>query len=183
MRLTGFLIVATMAITGCAAGVAYEQPPANPELVYVSPGVQVIADYNEPIFYSDSSYWRNDGGVWYRSRNHSGGWAIATPPPGVARIDRPRGYVHYRPAGWAARGPAPRGPAPRGPASRHRTDRLCAPSLGRAHARLSTRRVRASPSRAAPHGRAQSRYRAARARSTRVSSLTMTPDHWRARRA
>ena len=116
MRLTGFLIVATMAITGCAAGVAYEQPPANPELVYVSPGVQVIADYNEPIFYSDSFYWRNDGGVWYRSRYHSGGWAVAAPPPAVARIDRPRGYVHYRPAGWAARGPAPHRPAPRGPA-------------------------------------------------------------------
>ena len=112
MRLAGFLIVATMTISGCAAGVAYEPPPANPELVYVSPGVQVIADYNEPIFYSDNFYWRNDGGVWYRSPYHTGGWAIATPPPAVARIDQPRGYVHYRPAGWVAHRPAPRGPAP-----------------------------------------------------------------------
>ena len=112
MRPNAFLLAAMLTVGGCAAGVAYEPPPASPELVYVSPGVQVIADYNEPIFYSDNFYWRNDGGVWYRSRYHTGGWAVATPPPAVSRIDRPRGYVHYRPAGWVAHRPPPRGPAP-----------------------------------------------------------------------
>ena len=106
LRPSGFLLVATLLLTSCAAGVAYEAPP--PDLVYVSPGVQVIADYNEPIFYSDNLYWRYDGGVWYRSHHYRGGWAVATPPPAVLRIDRPRAYTHYRPAGWTAhRAPPP----------------------------------------------------------------------------
>ena len=114
MRRISLIVATTLAIAGCAAGVAYEAPPAGPELVYVSPGVQVIADYDEPVFYSDNFYWRYDRGMWYRSRYHTGGWVIATPPPAVARIDRPR-YVHYRPAGWVAHRPPPpphRGPGP-----------------------------------------------------------------------
>lgn len=113
MRLAHLVVAATLMLGGCAAGVAYEPAPVGPDLVYVSPGVQVIADYNEPIFYSDHYYWRNDGGVWYRSRYHTGGWAIAAPPPAVAHIDRPRQYTHYRPAGWMARRPPPAArPAP-----------------------------------------------------------------------
>ena len=106
MRPSRLLLVAALVSAGCAAGVAYEAPP--PDLVYVSPGVQVIADYNEPIFYSDGYYWRNDGRIWYRSHHHRGGWVAAPPPAAVMRIDRPRAYAHYRPAGWAPHhGPAP----------------------------------------------------------------------------
>src|SRR5262245_132884 len=69
---------------------------STPELVYVSPGVQVIADYDEPIFYADSVYWRYDGGVWYRSANYRGGWQVSyNVPVAVRRIDRPTAYVHF----------------------------------------------------------------------------------------
>jgi len=98
------LLVVVLAGAGCTATVASD--PYPPDLVEVSPGVQVIADYNEPIFYSDGLYWRYSGGTWYRSHYYTGGWAYATPPPAVLRIDRPYGYAHYRPHGWAAR---PRG--------------------------------------------------------------------------
>ena len=99
------LLVAVLAAgAGCTAAVVSD--PYPPDLVYVSPGVQVIADYNEPIFYSDGLYWRYSGGNWYRSHYYSGGWAYARPPAAVLRIDRPYGYVRYRPSGWAAR---PRG--------------------------------------------------------------------------
>ena len=37
----------------------------------------MIADYNEPIFYSDGYYWRNNGGTWYRSSYYTGGWVYA----------------------------------------------------------------------------------------------------------
>jgi len=111
---TATLALTTLLGAGCAA--RYEGEVASPgyyepELVEVSPGVQVIADYDEPIFYSDRLYWRYDGGVWYRSPTYSGGWVVATPPPAVLRIDRPRAYVHYRPHGWVGhRHPA--GPPP-----------------------------------------------------------------------
>src|SRR5688572_1424101 len=112
------LLVAVLAVgagagAGCTAAVASD--PYGPDLVYVSPGVQVIADYHEPVFYSDGLYWRYYGGSWYRSHYYTGGWVYATPPPAVLRIDRPYGYARYRPVGWAAR---PRGYAPSSPAQR-----------------------------------------------------------------
>src|SRR5215831_1076046 len=84
--------------TGCAAtgevGVAYAAPA--PDLVYVGPGVQVIADYDYPVFFSNGLYWRYDGGVWYRSRSYAGGWAVTYDVPvAVRHVDRPAAYVHY----------------------------------------------------------------------------------------
>ena len=92
------LLVAVLAAAGCAATVASGPPP---DMVYVSPGVQVIADYHEPIFYSDGYYWRSDGRGWYRSSYYTGGWVYARPPVAVMRIERPYTYRHYRPQGWA----------------------------------------------------------------------------------
>jgi hypothetical protein len=92
---------------GCAARVGYSATVSSdgygPDLVYVAPGVQVIADFDEPIFYADGLYWRFYAGTWYRSSQYTGGWAYATPPPVVLRIERPHTYVHYRPAGWVSR--------------------------------------------------------------------------------
>jgi hypothetical protein len=103
-----FVMAAALA-AGCAATVAADG--YGPELVTVSPGVQVIADYDEPIFYSDGLYWRYYGGVWYRSSYYTGGWVYATPPVAVLRINQPYAYRHYRPAGWAGR-PRYYAPAP-----------------------------------------------------------------------
>ena len=91
-------VLAAVLGTGCAATVSGDG--YGPDLVTVSPGVQVIADYDEPIFYSDGYYWRSYNGGWYRSSYYTGGWVYAQPPVAVLRIDRPHAYVHYRPAGW-----------------------------------------------------------------------------------
>jgi len=100
-----------MLLAGCAG--TYQATVADdgypPDLVYAGPGVQVIADYDEPIFYSDGLYWRYYGGTWYRSPRYTGGWAIGAPPMAVRRIDHPHAFVHYRPNGWVAR-PRPVGP-------------------------------------------------------------------------
>jgi hypothetical protein len=73
---------------------------SEPELVYVSPGVQVIADYDEPIFYSDGYYWRYYGNTWYRSGVYTGGWVRwRNVPRAVVTIDHPHTYVHYRASG------------------------------------------------------------------------------------
>jgi len=67
-----------------------------PALVEVEPGVQVVADYDQPIFFSEGAYWRYDNGVWYRSRYHDREWVtVQTPAVAVARIQRPEVYVHY----------------------------------------------------------------------------------------
>src|SRR5262245_44953360 len=112
------LVAAALCGAGCYATVSGEA--YGPDLVTVSPGVQVIADYDEPIFYTDGFYWRYYGGVWYRSTVYTGGWVYARPPVAVLRIDRPYGYAHYRPAGYVGR-PRPAGgwrgnpqPAPAG---------------------------------------------------------------------
>ena len=89
---------------GYSAGYGY----AGPQLEYVAPGVQVIADYDYPVFYSDGYYWRNDGGIWYRSGFYNRGWAVSyNVPYGVRGIREPGAYAHYRGGGYA--GPAYRG--------------------------------------------------------------------------
>ena len=117
-RFTLFVVVAGALAAGCAGSVGYSAGVSSdgygPDLVYAAPGVQVIADYDEPIFFSDSYYWRFYGGSWYRSTYYTGGWIYATPPAPVLLIERPHAYVHYRPQGWVAR----RSSAQLGPAVR-----------------------------------------------------------------
>lgn len=111
MRLLLSTLVLGALATGCYASagthVGYSgtvtATTVGPDLVYVSPGVQVIADYNEPIFYSNGYYWRETSGVWYRSSYHTGGWIYAAPPRAVVSIGNRGHYRHYRPSGWRPR--------------------------------------------------------------------------------
>jgi hypothetical protein len=117
-RFTLLAAVATAAFAaGCFGTVGYSASVSSegdrPDLVYAAPGVQVIADYDEPIFFADSLYWRFDGVRWYRSSYYTGGWVYATPPAGVRRIDRPHDFVHYRPRGWVDRRAHQQGPIAR----------------------------------------------------------------------
>src|SRR5687768_6657832 len=102
-------LVGLLLITGCAGSgsVGYHGSASvyasSPDLVYVSDGVQVVADYHEPIFYTDGAYWRYYNGVWYRSHVYTGGWAYASPPRALLRIERPHAYVRYRPQGYVSR--------------------------------------------------------------------------------
>lgn len=94
---------------GYSASATYASAPgdgyaATPDLVTVSPGVQVVADYDEPVFFSDGFYWRFYNGYWYRSSNYAFGWSYwDRPPVAVLRIDRPYAYAHYRPVGYVSR--------------------------------------------------------------------------------
>jgi hypothetical protein len=100
---------------GCAGGsgtvgyqatATYETAPM-PDMAYVSPGVQVIADYDEPVFYTDGYYWRYDSnGTWYRSHTWNGGWVYASAPRPLLSIQSPRTYIRYRPSGYVSRRPA-----------------------------------------------------------------------------
>ncbi len=73
---------------------------AEPSLVYVSPGLWVVADSELPLFYSDGLYWLYRDGYWHSSSSYWGGWVYAPYPrlPIVIRsIQRPRQYTYYRP--------------------------------------------------------------------------------------
>jgi hypothetical protein len=108
----GVLVISAALAGGCAGtGAVYYADGSGtltattvaPDLVAVGPGVQVVADYDYPVFYADNYYWRYDNGVWFRSGWYTGGWVYATPPRAVLHIDRPYAYRHYRPAGYVAR--------------------------------------------------------------------------------
>jgi hypothetical protein len=94
-----FVLVVGAAGMGCTAtgSARYSASATMPSMVYISPGVQVIEDYDEPVFYTSNVYWRFNGGIWYRSGTYTGGWVrVATPPATIVRIQRPSMYVHYR---------------------------------------------------------------------------------------
>jgi hypothetical protein len=106
--LVGSLVaVALGGVAGCyvedQTPVYYEgTDDGNADLVEVSPGVEVIADWAEPVFFYNNYYWVNRGGSWYWSTWYGGGWAINHHPPGgIVGIAHPEQYAHYKPAGWA----------------------------------------------------------------------------------
>lgn len=97
------ILVAAVLATGCYAGeVRYAN--TTPDLVAVGPGVQVIADYDEPIFFAEGAYWWFYEGLWYRSSAYTGGWVyVSSPPLAVVNIAAPFRYVRYRPHDYVVR--------------------------------------------------------------------------------
>lgn len=84
---------------GCAGSAQYSATASvqTPRLILIEPDVQVVADYDQPVFYSENYYWRYDNGVWYRSNNHLRGWVrFEAVPARIRRIERPTAYIRYR---------------------------------------------------------------------------------------
>jgi hypothetical protein len=77
-----------------AVEVEYTEPQA---LVYVSPEVQVVEEFDYPVFFYSGLYYRQEGGLWYSSGYHDRGWVESVSTPNyVTSIERPESYVHYR---------------------------------------------------------------------------------------
>jgi hypothetical protein len=91
--------------TACAgqAEVHYSGYAARPELVTLDsdPDVRVVANADEPIFFSNSTFWLYRNDTWWRSSSHRAGWVRAdAPPESVTRISQPS-TIHYRGAAAA----------------------------------------------------------------------------------
>ncbi len=87
-------------------GTAYTNSTASANLDYIGPDVQVVAESETPVFYSQSYYWQYNNGGWLRSRYHDRGFVtVNVVPEPVRRIDRPYAYVHYHHRGMANRRP------------------------------------------------------------------------------
>ena len=101
----GALLTGLLVIGGCGGGTLSYRASATttttapqPQMVQVSPGVWAVAEYDQPVFYSNDAYWRYENGYWYRS-SYLGGWtavSVDVVPRPVVVIDRPARYRRYR---------------------------------------------------------------------------------------
>ncbi len=71
--------------------------PAAPPLVVVQPGVQVVQDFHEEVFYTGGWYWCRRGDVWYRARGPRASFVHVEPryvPVAIRRLP-PGQYKHW----------------------------------------------------------------------------------------
>jgi hypothetical protein len=81
MRTTALFLALVLGLPGLAAAQAsvniqFDLPVVLPQLVVVSPGVQVVPEVREEVFFHDGWYWVRRDDYWYRSRSHRGGWVV-----------------------------------------------------------------------------------------------------------
>ncbi len=72
--------------------------PAVPPLVVVQPGIQVVENHDEEVFYTRGYYWARRGPYWYRARRPGAPFMLVERrrvPPGLARLP-PGQYRHWR---------------------------------------------------------------------------------------
>lgn len=78
---------------------------APPPLVEVSPGVQVVENANEEVFFVDGRYWVERDGRWYWARDHRARWVMETRHVPVFLVRHHRGeFAHWRRADHMRRG-------------------------------------------------------------------------------
>jgi hypothetical protein len=84
---------------GCVGTEAGYVRVASPELVAISPTVQVVSDADEPLFYAWGYYWLYRDRVWLRSDSYGGRFApidVEVVPGELRAIPQPQAYAHYR---------------------------------------------------------------------------------------
>jgi hypothetical protein len=99
LLLATLLPAAGSAQVSASAAIRFDLPVVLPQLVVVSPGVQVVPSVSYEVFQVDGAYWVRDGGRWYRSKSHRGGWVAVSSskvPPGLVRIP-PGHYRNWKP--------------------------------------------------------------------------------------
>ncbi|MGC4001444.1 MAG: hypothetical protein QM767_29885 [Anaeromyxobacter sp.] len=86
-----------------SAGFQINLPAVLPQLVVIQPGVQVVPQVQEEVFYVDNHYWCRRGDAWYRSPDHRHGWVVVERRVVPARlVELPEGhYRNWMPPGQA----------------------------------------------------------------------------------
>lgn len=104
MRIRSALVLASVVALPAFAQVEIQiQLPtitfnAPPPLVVVEPGVQVVEDQDEEVFFVSEYYWVRRGPRWYRTKDHRGGWVVVDGPgvpPSLVRVPAGK-YRRYK---------------------------------------------------------------------------------------
>ena len=67
------VVTVVLAGAGCYGTTDVSGTVTTPDMAYVGPDVQVVADYDYPVFYSGGAYYRYDNGVGLCSQRHNRG--------------------------------------------------------------------------------------------------------------
>jgi hypothetical protein len=81
---------------GIDLGITFAEPPP---LVVVSPGIQIVPEYDQEVYFANGCYWARRDEGWYRTWDWRGGWAPVRPayvPASLARIPPGRFRHYYR---------------------------------------------------------------------------------------
>jgi hypothetical protein len=81
-----------------SVAVHLDLPAVLPALVVVQPGVQVVPQVHEEVFFVDGWYWARRDARWYRARDHRGGWVVVEDravPATIAKVP-PGKYKNYK---------------------------------------------------------------------------------------
>jgi hypothetical protein len=112
------IALAVLAQVQIVGGISIQLPvikfEAPPPLVVVEPGIQVVQDYDDEVYFVDGWYWCRRDGNWFRTRDHHGGWVYIEQrgvPVNIVKVP-PGKYKHYKvkkqtvlvPAGGGGRG-------------------------------------------------------------------------------
>ncbi len=104
MRIVLFAAMVGLVSTPALAQVAVEVSPpsitfeAPPPLVELAPGVQVVPDLEEEVFFVDGYYWTRRGDRWYWTKDYRGGWTPVQDkdvPPVLLRMPKGK-YRHFK---------------------------------------------------------------------------------------
>ena len=71
---------------------------APPPLVLVTPGIQVVPEHEEEIFFVDGFYWHRRDNHWFKSKDHHGNWVVVEErgvPPGLVKL-KVGEYRHFK---------------------------------------------------------------------------------------
>ena len=103
----GVLALATTTATRADISVRLQMgfPAILPPLVEVQPGVSVVQDFDEEVFFTGGYYWVQRDGNWYRARDHRGTWRYVRPgglPDALVRLEpgRYRRWQHDEQKAW-----------------------------------------------------------------------------------
>jgi hypothetical protein len=89
MRTTALALAAILGLPALARAqvdIQISLPAVLPPMVVVQPGVQVVPEQREEVFFHDGWYWVRRDGYWYRSRDHRRGWVVVPGPRVPARL-------------------------------------------------------------------------------------------------
>ncbi len=95
---------------------------APPPLVVVQPGVQVVEDNDDEIFFVDGYYWHRRDGHWFRTHDHRGQWVLVENRvvPGTIVALPPGQYRRWKKGRPAVVVPMPVPPSPQSDNGKHR---------------------------------------------------------------